>query len=44
MEDHKDVQRVTMHLCNVSTGHVAANWNGDRLLKSGEGATQNVGI
>ena len=43
MEDHKDAQRVTMGLCNVSTAT-------GRVLQliamavggSGEGATQNV--
>ena len=44
-KDHKDAKRVTMCLCNVSTGRVLeliiAMAMG--LRRSGEGATQNVG-
>ena len=44
-KDHKDAKRVTMCLCNVSTGRVLeliAMAIG--LRRSGEGAAQNVGI
>ena len=44
-KDHKDAKRVTMGLCNVSTGRVLELIAmAIRLRRSGEGATQNVGI
>ena len=43
MEDHKDTQCVTMGLCNVSTGRVL-QLIAMAVGRSGEGATQNVGI
>ena len=45
MEDHKDAQRITMGLCNVSTATgCVLQLIAMAVGRLDEGATQNVGI